>query len=199
MTRLIAILCALLMAQSATAQEVLGRALIEGRNIAIFDDGTWEYTERGDDECDLIARNVSFCGENAGWEPSVPPNADVAATYRFDDRHYGQMIIEGLGTNDGLTAAAMRDIVIQNAAAVIGGTTKDIAVLETYLSRVSGQTLETIVYALAIDGLDVVYANGIFTSPDRTMQLMTFAIGTEFTARHRELHDEFLSEIRLLK
>jgi hypothetical protein len=181
------------------AQEVAGTTVIDGREVTLYANGTWEFATRREGSCALIARNVEFCGENAGWEPTQPPNADIAATYRFDDRHYGQMIIEELGSRDGLTNEYMMDVVIENAAAVIGGRAADVAILENYRVRVGNQTIPTIVYAFNIDGLDVVYANGIRTAPNRTMQLMTFSIGTEYTERHRELHDAFLSEIRITK
>ena len=183
----------------ASAQEVLGQSVINGRDITIYADGTWEFASPGTSDCDQIARGVEFCGDNAIWESTTPPNNDIAATYRFDDRHYGQMIIEELGTEDGITQSYMRATVIENAAMVLGGTTKDVQVIETYPSRVAGRTAETVVYAFNIDGLDVVYANGIFTSPRRTMQLMTFAIGNRFTEMHRDLHDDFLAEITIAK
>ena len=183
----------------AQAQEVVGSSEVDGREVTLYADGTWEYDARGDSACTLVARNVEFCGENAGWEATTPPNADIAATFRYDDRHYGQMIIEEVGSADGLTNENMLDIVIDNAAAVIGGRRSDIEVLETYRVRVGNQTIPTIVYAFQVEGLDVIYANGIRTSPNRTMQLMTFAIGTEFTERHRALHETFLSEIRIEK
>ena len=183
----------------AQAQEVVGSSTVDGRDVALFADGTWEFAERGDAPCSLIARNVEFCGENAGWEATTPPNADIAATYRFDDRLYGQMIIEELGSRDGLTNEYMLEVVIDNAAAVIGGSRNAIDIIETYRVRVGNQTIPTIVYAFQIDGLDVVYANGIRTSPNRTMQLMTFAIADEFTERHRDLHATFLSEIKISK
>ncbi len=181
------------------AQEVAGSTVIDGRDVTLYTDRTWEFASRGDGACTLVARNVEFCGENAGWSPTQPPNADIAATYRFDDRHYGQMIIEELGSRDGLITEYMMDVVIENAAAVIGGRAADVAVLETYTVRVGNQTIPTIVYAFNIDGLDVVYANGIRTAPNRTMQLMTFSVGTEYTERHRDLHQAFLSEIRISK
>ena len=199
MIRSVALIVALALPSFVTAQEVVGSAVVDGRGATLYADGTWDFSERGDAECSEIARNVEFCGENAGWSYTTPPNADIAATYRFDDRHYGQMIIEELGSRDGLTNEYMLDVVIENAAAVIGGRTQDIAVLETYRVRVGNQTIPTIVYAFQIDGLDVVYANGIRTSPNRTMQLMTFSIGTDFTDRHRDLHEAFLSEIKISK
>jgi len=189
----------LILPVQAFAQEVLGQSLIEGRNITIFADGTWEYADADAGGCRLVARNVEFCGDRALWESSTPPNNDVAASFRRDSRHYGQMIIEELGTVDGLTPAFMRDTVIENAALVIGRDAKEITIIDTYRTRVSGRSVETVVYAFNIDGLDVTYANGILTSPNRTMQLMTYAITDTFTDQHRDIHADFLSNIRIGK
>lgn len=189
----------LTLAAPVAAQEVLGQLPLDDRTITVFDDGTWEYADIDPDDCQLIARDLSFCGDRDIWEETTPPNNDIAATFQYDTRHFGQMIIEELGTDDGLTAPFMRDVVIENAAVAINGTTDDVTVLETYRTQVSGQTSETIVYALKFDGLDVVYANGIVTAPNRTLQLMTFAIATEYTDKHRDLHEEFLSAIRIAK
>ncbi|SFS10176.1 hypothetical protein [Yoonia litorea] len=183
----------------ALAQEVVAETSVDGRAAVLYADGTWEYSQEASGNCQTVARNVEFCGEGLGWESTLPPNADVAATYRYDDRHYGQMIIEELGIKDGLTEDMMLNTVIENAALVIGGSRADIEVMETYWTRVSNQSIRTIVYAFEIDGLDVVYANGIRTSANRTMQLMTFSIGTQYTDRHRDLHAAFLSHIAIVK
>ncbi|EBA10966.1 hypothetical protein [Roseobacter sp. CCS2] len=179
------------------AQNVLGRSMVEGRGIVIFADGTWDYDDTGTTECALISRGVEFCGQASRWQPIPPQTPEITASYRFDDRHYGQMIIEGLGEEDGLTFKAMRQIVIQNAASVTGMSVADIPVLDVFPSEVSGQKIQTIVYLVDFEGMDVVFANGVSTSPRETMQLMTYAIGAEFTDQHRELHEEFLSNIKV--
>ena len=197
MIRALLVIAAFLLPTLTYAQDVLGRSVVDGRNITIFADGTWDYDEASDAACALIARGVTFCGEAEGWQPTPPPTSEITASYRFDDRHYGQMIIETLGEEDGLTAKAMRQIVVQNAAAATGVSASDIAVLDIYPSEVSGNEIETIVYALDVDGLNVVFANGISTSPRQTMQLMTYAIGAQYTDRHRALHEDFLALIKV--
>ena len=185
---------------ATNAQEVIGSVTLDGREVILYADQSWEYgSDDGAETCETIARKVDFCGTDAGWERTLAPNADITATYRFDDWHYGQMIVEELGVADGLTDEFMRDVVIETAASVIGGNVDDVDVIETYWTEVSSRRIPTIVYAFNIDGLDVVYANGIRTAPNRTMQLMTFSIGTEFTQRHRDLHEAFLSQIRIAK
>jgi hypothetical protein len=191
------LITALLLPAIGHAQEVLGRSIVEGRSITILADGTWEYTDAADPTCDSIYRGVEFCGGAAGWQRTTPPNAEISASYRFDDRHYGQMIIEALGEEDGLTSKAMRQIIIQNAAAATGVQPSDIAVIDVYPIVFAGREIETIVYTFDVEGLNVVFANAISTSPRRTMQLMTYAIGSEYTDQHRSLHETFLSEIKL--
>ena len=91
----------------------------------------------------------------------------------------------------------MRGAVIENAAATTGQQISDIVVIENFPSDINGVEARTVVYQFNIDGLEVVYANGIVTSERRTMQVMTFSINTTFTDQHRELHDEFLSHFQI--
>ncbi|WP_342075802.1 hypothetical protein [Yoonia sp. SS1-5] len=185
------------LATGVTAQEVIGRSVVDGRAIQILDDGTWRYARPTEGGCEDITGFLRFCGKNDGWSRTTIPNPDVAAAYRYDDRHYAQVISEELGSDDGMTAEFMRKVVVENAAGIVGLRVEDIPVLDVYPSEVDGQPIETIAYTFEIDGLNVVYANGIFSSPNRTMQLMTFAIGTKFSDRHRSLHEAFLSQLRM--
>jgi len=196
---IISISCAIFLTHTASAQQAIGRSVVEGREIVILDNGKWVYSDAIDGECELLNSDLQFCGVGAGWTPTIPPSADVLATYRFDDRHYGQLIVEGLGENDGMTQEFMLDAVVQNAAAATGQRASDILIYEVYETPILGEEAVTIVYGLKFNGLDVVYANGISTSPTRTMQVMTYAIGKGFTDMHRTLQDEFLSQFKEVK
>ena len=46
------------------AQEVAGTTVIDGREVTLYANGTWEFATRREGSCALIARNVEFCGEN---------------------------------------------------------------------------------------------------------------------------------------
>ncbi|WP_322888962.1 MULTISPECIES: hypothetical protein [unclassified Yoonia] len=181
----------------ASSQTVISRAMVDGRTVTLLDDGTWRFADRDDTGCDLIVQRVEFCGLADGWRNIPPQTAEITAAYRFDDRHYGQMIVEELGTVDGLTLHFMRDIVIENAAAAAAVRPSDVVVIDVFESRVSEIPVETIVYHVAINGLPVVFANAIYTSKNRTMQLITFSIGSQFTDMHRSLHDDFLAAIEI--
>lgn len=191
--------CLAILAQSAIAQQVIGRSVVEGREIVILDNGKWVYADAVDGDCELLTDQLQFCGVGDGWTPTIPPSADVLATFRFDDRHYGQFIVEALGEDDGLTREVMLDAVVQNAAAATGQRLSDISVIEVYDTPILGRDAVTIVYGLNFNGLDVIYANGISTSPMRTMQVMTYSIGNSFTDKHRALHDTFLAQLKEVK
>lgn len=188
-----------LVAGAAAAQTVVGRSMIDGRQVELRDDGTWVYTDRpsGADDCRAVALGVSFCGAPGTWRASPPPNADVAAQYRYDDRHYSQFVIEGLGSEDGLTRDFMRNAVLQIAASITGTPVADIPVFGIEPAEVDGKAGETILYLVSVDGVSVVYSNTIVSMPRRTVQAMSFAIGGEYTDELADVHRQFLSNVRI--
>lgn len=182
-------------AQAAIAQSVVGRSALDGRSIEIMSDQTWRYTQdqAAKSDCREIASRIEFCGAPSQWAPQPAPTAAVAAQFRFDARHYAQYVIEDLGADDGLTAEFMRKAVIVNAARATGMKETDIAVLDVFASSVAGHEAETIVYQLAVNSLDIVYVNTVVILPKRTVQVMTFAVGTTYTDKHRDIDAQFVS------
>lgn len=189
-----------LAAQPALSQEKVGSAVVDGERVSLFSDGTWTF-DSADTDTDTTCRNVagavSFCGNRTKWEPVQPANGDIAKQYRFDDRHYAMMIVEGLGSDDGMTTEFMRKTILQNAALATNQTAADIPILDTFTATVAGEDFDTIVYSLRVDGLPVVYSNTIVTRPRMTLQAISFGIGQSFTAQHADIHREFLSEVRI--
>jgi hypothetical protein len=45
--------------------------------------------------------------------------------------------------------------------------------------------------------VDVVFANSVFVQPKRVMQIMTYAIGGEYTPEHTGYQAEFLANTKL--
>lgn len=182
--------------QTAIAQDVLGTSVIDGRNVEILDDGSWrfEVTPDATEECDPLPQKVVFCGVPDGWMPTTPPSPQIAAQYRYDDRHYGQFVIEGIGTNEGMSLVFFLDAVIRNAAAVTGVPRENIIVLDQRDATVSGYPGQTIVYRARFDKLDVVFANTILVLEDRSIQSITFSVGRDETEKSRALHEEFISK-----
>lgn len=189
----LALILTTLAAGSGLTQTVVGRAIVDGERVELYSDKTWRFENEPEPECKALGLGVSFCGDANRWAPSPPPTADIAAQYRFDDRHYGQYILEGLGVDDGITTKFMSDAVIQNAAGATGVTKADIPVLDSFDSKVNGFDATTIVYGLRFDQLDVVFVNTIVVLPKRTIQALTFAVGTDYSDMHKELNAEFLS------
>jgi hypothetical protein len=185
------------LAPAAMAQTIVGTALIGGKKVELLSNNTWRYEGAVKGECQSLGLGLSFCGSTDIWKPTTPPNDATAAQYHFDDRHYGQFIVEGLGSDDGMTKDFMREAVITNGATATGVRATDIPVLAVFDTEVDGKPSETVIYAMNFDGLDVVFANSITILPKRSFQSITFAIGTDYSDRHKELNDELLSLIKI--
>lgn len=188
-----------------SAQDVIGRALVDGKMVEIMSDRTWRFqgedggatTDAADNGCEAIHQAVTFCIDPNLWEPSPPAGPDITAAYRHDDRHYAQFVIETFGTDDGITEEFMRDIVIQNAAGATGQRKEDIVILGIEPGEISGKPAETIIYQVEFDGLKVVFVNSIQLLPGLTMQAITYAISTEYTDKHQGLHQVLLENTQL--
>ena len=184
----------------AYAQSVLGKAIADGRTVLILSDGTWRYEDEPSaaaGDCRFIALGLSFCGSSKIWVPVIPFGPDAAAAYRFDDMHYGQIIAEGIGSDHGFDMAFMRTAVLENAAAFSSRIASDIPVLDMRRAEIDGMEAETVVYSPELTGVSLVYANTILILPQRTFQMTTTSIGSQFTDKHQKLHADFLEYIRI--
>jgi hypothetical protein len=187
-----------LLAGPAMAQSVVGRALVEGRVALLFDNGTWSFEPQGTADavngCATITPRVQFCGQSLGWMSSTPASPEINAAYRIDARTYAQYLIEDLGTDDGLTPAYMRDVVLQNAEMVTGVPAEVIDVQPATLGTLTG---DTVTYRIKFNGLDVIYVNSIFLEPKVVMQIMTYEVGGTLTPEHTAIHADFLANTKL--
>lgn len=192
------LVASLAMPGAAIAQSAVGKAVVGGKTVTLFDDGTWKYAEAADPSapgaCQDVAPSVQFCGSALGWATTPPGSPEINAAYRIDARHYAQYLIEDLGSDDGLTAEFMRQVVLDNAQMATGITPEVIDVLPVKLGALSG---DTVVYKATINGLDVVFANSVFVEPKRVMQIMTYAIGSEYSSQHADYQAEFLANTKL--
>lgn len=192
----------------STAQEVVGRALVDGKMVEIMSDRTWRF--EGEDsaqavtgstantaDCTAIHARVSFCIDPNVWTPSPPASSEITAAYRHDDRHYGQFVIEDFGSRDGMTAELMRDFVVRGASARTGQAREEIVILGVEESSLDGMQTETVIYLVELDGFNFVFSNTILVQDAFTMQAITFAIGASYTDQHQGLHTELLSNTRL--
>lgn len=179
------------------AQSVVGKAVVDGKIVTLFDNGTWSYaTTAGEPpaDCSDVTPTVQFCGGALGWGWTQPASAEINAAYRIDARHYAQYLIEDLGSDDGITAEFMRQVVLDNAKIATGNTPEIIDVKTVALGRLTG---DTVIYKVKINGLDVVFANSVFVEPKRVMQIMTYAIGDEYTPQHAGYQTDLLASTKL--
>ena len=189
---IVLVLSLCLCSPAALAQTVIGTAIVEGRTVSIFDNGTWAYTEPLPPNCIQIAARLTFCPEQGRWSPRQPANADIAAAFSYDDQHFAQFILENIGARQGVNLNAMRQNTLQFAAVATGQRPQDIAVISATPTMVSGVPAETPVYTLKFQGIDVVYSNTYAIGTDLTVQIMTWAVTDQHTDQHKALTDEVL-------
>jgi hypothetical protein len=183
---------------SAFAQSIVGRAIVDGRTVELLSDKSWRFeSEKSTPSCKQLDLGLSFCGSPDVWGPTEMPNPDVHSAFRHDDRLYGLFILEAIGFDDGATLDFYKKTALNNAAAVSGLKSEDVPVFEVTPATVGTERGETIVYGLTVDGLSAVYSNSIIVLSDRSFQISTFEIGSQFTDRHRALHNEFLSLVQI--
>ena len=200
--RALAVALAVVMPVCAAAQDVLGRSVIGGRTVVILSDGTWRFedaAETASDRCSQVADGLTFCGGDGDWTPFPPPSSVIDAAYAYDDRLYGQIISEGIGTADGATMVAVRATVLNNAAGASGVTVADIPVLSVEPCAIDGIDGERVVYSAAFDGLGFVFANCMILRERQIHQVMTYEVGTRRTDRHDDLHEAFLGRVRIAR
>tara|TARA_R110000765_G_C18779156_1_gene591112 strand:+ start:240 stop:851 length:612 start_codon:yes stop_codon:yes gene_type:complete len=182
---------------SACAQQAVGRTLVDGKSVTLFDNGTWSYEGAQEEGCRTLGAGISFCGSSDTWKKTAPNGSDIAASFRYDDRNYAMVIVETVGVEDGVSLQFMRNAVVSNAADGANVPAEEIIVfgIEPY-ERFKYPT-ETVVYGASLDGLNLTYANTIITKPHQTLQLITYAVGTDYTQQHKLLHSDFVDSIEL--
>ena len=185
------------MSDCASAQEAVGRSLVDGKSVTLFDNGTWAYEGEQDLRCSKLGSGISFCGSKNSWKKTTSGSTEIAASYRHDDRHYAIVIVEQLGIEDGLTQEFMRGAVVSNAALAANVAEEEIIVVGIETEERFPFATETIVYGTSLEGLGVTYANTIVTQPHKTFQLITYAVGSDYTQEHKVLHRDFLDGIEL--
>lgn len=189
-----------LIANAATAQTQVGRALVDGRVVILFDDKSWTFLEEigaeNEDDCASAHPLVSFCGLGDPWIETPAPSPTINAQYRFNAQTYGQIVVEEIGTDQGLNMQFMRDAVINNAAAATGQGPEDIVVLKTEPREIDGLAGEAVYYQFKFSGLDVVFLNVIIITKNSSFQIMTYAIAPEVTEQHMEIHQDFENNIK---
>jgi hypothetical protein len=176
----------------ASAQTVVGKALVEGKPVILMDDKTWAY-EDPSAECQTLTAKLTFCGSALGWSPSTRPTPDVLAAFRLNSTTYSNFIYEDLGTSNGLTVDGVRDILLK----IVQGQTGEVpVVIESSTDMIGTLSGETMVYGFRISGLDVVYSNTFILCTNSLLQAQTYEIAATYTDAHRKNHADFLGAIK---
>jgi hypothetical protein len=183
------------LAWPALAQTVVGRAVVDGRTVTLFDNQSWQFETADEAGCKLLSAKLSFCGDPIKWHNTRVPAPDVIAAYRYNDQQYGQFIVENLGTAQGLTSESVRKIILDIARQASGQDPVVISITPASLGELSG---ETVVYTFNISGLETVYANSLFLTENTLLQAMTYAVGTStYSPTHETIHAELLAVTQL--
>jgi len=183
---------------STMASDLVGTGFVKGKVVQLFDDGTWKYLVKPENPgCETVHEFVDFCATNTNWKPWPGAKFDFDKLYNHDERHFAGLIVEKLGTVDGMTKEGMINSVLSIAADASKTSVEEIpvhSVTETKTDDVDGMQ---VVYGAKIDGLNVVYANSITVQEALTIQVVTWAIGKEFTPVHQDLHKDFNGGVQI--
>ncbi len=171
------------------SQTVVGSSVVDGVLVDLFDNGTWREQQAREPGCFAIETDVTFCSTDPAWQLTRKSTPSVAATLRHDDRHYGQFVIERIGTADGYSMESLRSMILEIATSPEGVPPSVVEVTQT---TVAGIPAETVVYVVGLNGTDFLFANTLVLTEYRTIQIQTWQVGgVPYSAEHRALHEGF--------
>jgi hypothetical protein len=182
------------------AKEKVATALINGEIVELYSDRTWGYADKMEDTdagCVAVQSGVAFCGASLGWKQMPNNDPEIDALYRLNPKTFGMLLVEEIGTADGVGLKTMRGNVISNFAAGAEIMEEAVTVFGVEASSVSGVSGETVVYGGDFKGLNVVFSNTIVIQEKRTVQVVTYVLGSAPTEKSNALHQEFLSRSKL--
>ncbi len=183
-----------ILASAASAQTLVGKALVEGKEVELFSDKTWRFTVEQAADCKTLTPKLQFCGDAARWKSSPPPSPVVAAAYSLNSSTYGQYVIEDLGTAQGMTIEAAKQAVVQIGENSTGETA---TILGNETTEFDGQPAETLIYQLKVSGMQIVFANTFVLRENTLAQIITYEITSGYSDAHIKAHAEFLAATRV--
>ena len=188
----IALIC--LLSSGAAAQTVVATAIVAGERVELLSNRTWRPVDAdAASGCIPILEDISACLEGAGWSVFHDAPRDRSLQLRLDATAYALIIIDEVGTADGVTFASMRDVKLSNAAQAANIPTRQVAVHGAATTYLLGQTTEQTVYSVPINGIDVLYSNTVMLLENETIQFVTYTIGPSRHDRFGDVHASFLS------
>ena len=149
--------------------------------------------------CPAVRGPFRFCG--APPQFTLTPqadNAEVTAYFVTPEAIQAVAIHEPLGLRDGLSVPLLERGALRILANAAGITPEAIPILARNTVLIDGTPQSNFVYTAFLDGANIVYSNSMVLLQDQLMQFVTLDIGaTTYTDRHRELHERFLSHVRV--
>jgi hypothetical protein len=190
------VLAALLVAPAAFAQNIVGTAVVDGKIVQLYSDGTWKSgAEAGKKDCVELGSEVRFCPTDQAWQQVRSSTPQVDATFQHDDRHYGQFVVEAIGKADGLTDETIRGAVLGNVQA---GSGKPATFLGIVPDQVAGLPAETMSYIVEFQGAEFLFATTMLLTDHLTVQIQTWQVGgLPYTDLHRSLHADFVKSTQI--
>lgn len=181
------------------AQSVVGRGVVAGRNVELFQDGTWRYEQASVGTCRNVSRDVRFCGSDEIWIPLPQVNKELDALYRFDDQRAGFFVYESTGSIAGMSMEVMHKTIIAGAANAGGILPEDVVILDEASSVIDGKETHKLVYTVDISGLGFAYSNSVLIAEGFTLQAVTYTVGREDNAELQKFHASFLNLIEIVE
>lgn len=187
-----------LLATPMLAQSVLGTAVVEGREVVLYQDQTWAFKDAGAENCEVLSKILSFCGDQFKWCKNPPPNQVIAAQYTPDPKLYLQYIPESIGLAAGLNYDTFRQAALQYAANANRTAVANVPILLSEDIEVSGFKGKTLAYPISFQGTPLVFQNTMLLQENWSLQIQTYEIGvTTLTENHKKHHAESIALTKL--
>ena len=180
----ILVLSLIMLSTPTLAQQIVGTANINGRTIEILNNQTWRYKSpqnQNSSDCENLKSGVLFCNIN-NWKVSSA-SGDISHMYMIDDRTYLMFIIEGFGSEDGVTKNFMAQTAIEHAAA--GGNTTSENIIQHFSrdTTTNGNDFLTIAYSAKISNIDLTFVNNIYVGEKVTVQAGIYTVGSQVSEK----------------
>lgn len=149
------------------------------------------------DACPLVVAPVRFCGTGPAFTLTPQTdNPDVTAYYATPEGIQALMIIEPLGTADGLTVPDMQASALQILSGATGQPAESQPILGRSTIPVMGIPSPNFIYRGVVGGIPIVYSNTMVLREHTVSQFITLETGvTTYSPRHQDLHTRFLGQI----
>lgn len=186
-------------AQTALAQSVIGTTEYNGQTIELLDNNSWRFKQSSNNtekrNCETIKQSFEFCN-SLNWLV-VEPIGQASAMYQINDRAYVMFIVEGLGTQDGMSGEYMINAAHYMAAQGMNIQQESLDVNYTRQKQLKGYDYWVTSYSGSINGLPFTFINNINVGKTSTVQAVVYGVGG-LTKKLESQSSEMLARITFL-